>query len=215
MHAAQTNSEALLVKFAKIRVYFCERLTPHGDARTPDFRLVARGVPIICEVSELRPNPIDLQAQHNLEHYGISVHYELVGRRLRLKIKEKKGQLTQYRDRDVATMLLFVQSERLAGDYLSEDDFQSAMYGLPRASNPTASSIEGHGKNRLFGPGQCEYISALTRLDWQGADDFRFSVYHNYYATVPIDRSTLAHPSHRQFVKAVDPSQGPWGWTEV
>jgi hypothetical protein len=209
-----TNSEAMFDQYARVRGYACERLRADGVSKSADFKIIIKGTPIICEISELRPNPTDMAVAAALNRHRIAGLYDMIGRRLQNKIKEEKDQLRKYRGTGIATIIVFVREAGLAGDYLSEDDFQAAMYGLPRSPSPTSDIILGHGKKRLFGKGNCEYISALCRLDSSNLMAYEMSIFHNYYAAVPLSRALFADTSDKHFSKLVDPAHGPWGWSK-
>ena len=207
-----TNSEKMFISYAQSRGYNCVRLIADGKSKSPDFQLWISSVEVICEISELRPIEVDKEHARNLKKSGLSGIYELVGRRLQNKIKEKKKQLEIYRDKEVAAVIVFASEPGLATNYSTPDDFQAAMYGLPRSVSPFSNEILGHGKRRLFTSKHLTYISALCDLRRVASNEFELCIFHNFYARVPLGIDVFSDSRDRHFRKTFDPANGPWGW---
>lgn len=214
MSNSPTKSEIAFEEFCTSHGYKCNQIPKPSNGRFADFEVVIHGTKIVCEVSELRPNEQDETFVTALETSGFAGMYEEVGRRLRNKIKTEKDQLKVYRNRKLPCLLVFYDNlyfrKTHGGNYLSDDDFQSAMYGLPKSKTPFDGEFIGHAGKRLFGQATCEYISALGVLRDEG--EFRMTLYHNFFATIPLPMSLFECSTDRQCFKKDDPSTGPWGW---
>lgn len=212
-----TKSELAFEDYCRLRGFGCRQLPPPPSGKYADYKVIAGEVLMICEVSELIPNERDEQFVAALGENGFAGMYEEIGRRLRMKIRRELPQLKVYRDRNTPCILVLFDNvfvdDSHGGNYFSDDDFDAAMYGLPKAATPLATSFDGHAGGRVFTKETSTYASGVAFLNHTKPP--MLTLYHNFFASVPLPTGIFVRAGDREHFKVADPSSGPWGWRSV
>lgn len=211
----QTDSEILFEDYCRSRRFGCTTVPVEIGVRTPDYRVRTADLEIVCEITELTPNDVDVSVQAALEASGFAGSYELAGRRISIKARQKKQQLKTACGKHTPGVLVFFQPDGLGGEYLTWDSFEAAMFGMSIASCVRRRCPLGHNDHGLCGPNKGRYISAMARLVRYGHAPLYLEIYHNPFATVPIPYATFSNPLDQQFSKLQSEISGDWGWQKV
>ena len=174
----------------------CKPIPTAQNVKTPDYELSIGGQTIIAEVKELKED----------EAGG---HHEIVGNRIRQKIRQCAPQLkARTAGRRHPGMLVLYRSGSSDLSYFYDPHLPAAMYGhytldleVPRRGRPYAVGGQRFGSGKKMTPECNTSISAVGVIfrDWAADWDFDFCVFHNTYAAVPIEAGLLAQHGLRQF----------------
>jgi hypothetical protein len=211
-----TKSERAFEDYCRLRGFGCRQLPLPPSGKCAGYEVTAGGVLMTCEVSELRPNERDEEFMAALGENSIAGMYEQIGRRLRNKIRMELPQLKVYRDRNMPCIVVlfdnvFVQGSH-GGNYFSDDDFDAAMYGLPKAATPLATRIDGHAGGRLFTRERRTYASGVAFLN--DAKPPMVTLYHNFFASVPLPTGILVRAGRSRPLQNSEPLLRPVGLAE-
>lgn len=192
MHAF---SEKLFERLCHSNAIPCERVHTGSD-RTPDFEITVAGVRVTCELKELNPNAADRRELAELRENRASGRY--LPNRLRGKLKDVSAQLKAASAAGRPTMLVVYDNTPFKS-YTDHGDVIQAMFGrnsvtvsVPKdPSSPAVVSAPFFAGDRGVGPTWNTAVSAIAILEGGPEEARSLRVYHNPYATVPLDSKLL------------------------
>lgn len=212
---SQNKSEILFEKFCQENGIVYEKI-PVSSSKTADYKINVKSETMICEVKELTPNKEDKRLGKELEEKGYTeIHVVKIGERLSKDIKKAAEKLKHYNHLNVPLIVaiydnILFHGTRVHGP-IDRWDVDEAMYGRDTgyylmSSRGTQFNGFRHGTKRRMTPTEKKYVSAVFLLK-DSAVGVNVDIYHNYYATVRIDKSVFdfGNPHIRQFGYKNDP----------
>jgi hypothetical protein len=207
-----TESEVMFEQFCDALAIPCERIEC-STTKTPDYAITLGGNTVVAEVKQLDQNEDDKEGWAQLKT-GAVAEWVTTDVRVRRKIKKAEVQLSERCQGKVPGMLVLYDNGTLGGTDVT--DIKTAMFGdetvtmLPRRSDGAvvASAIRP-GDNGVCTKNDNTTVSAIGYLYPFGAG-CRLTVFHNRYATVPIDPNWLRTETLQH--RGCDPDNGPYEW---
>jgi len=199
---------------------------PTASSRTPDYRLDYWGYEVICEVKEIDKNSYEkhLEAlspekwgEEECVYYGGSP-----GDRLRKKIADAAPQLKAVSQGILPTLLLVWNSVANYPEICDDYAVSVSMFGYEAALISNQVAPEGgaqilrrwHGPKKRITP-QCNTsLSAIGILQSLGSN-LSVRIFHNPFATKPLDHARFSPTNCVHFVPADDPQHNFNNWREV
>jgi len=202
----RTQSERLFEEYCANGEVFCKRISEE-DSTTPDYELKIHGQRIIVEVKEFSRNKAERESDRLLSKRGYgTVLSNTPGNRVRKKIADSSPQI-KARTQDIYPSILVLFDRGQVAGHLDPYHIRVAMYGLeqihiavPRdtAVTPYVTGIS-YGPKRKMTEEHNTSISSIGVLFTPGASEIGLHVYHNKYATVPLDPALLARHGIEQY----------------
>lgn len=180
---------------------------PREDGiRTPDYYFQINGKKIIAEVTSLNKNTEELDLGKKVAAKKPVAWWPNSENRLRSKINDKGTQLKN-KTKGKYPGILIIFDNRGPFDTLSNDDFRFAMYGndtikirVPDDANydPIVTGEEFGGSRRMTEKWKI-YISAMAHLKLGHNGKTSLSLYHNFFASIPLDYNLCWNFADSQF----------------
>lgn len=179
--------------------------------KTPDYTISIGDEIIIAEIKELVPNEDEMQSIELTKARGYGIILSITpGERVRNKIKRASAQIKARAQGKYPSILVLCDIRHGLGQiamHLDPYSIKVGMYGLEQVhmSVPKDPNISpyitgmGHGPRRMMTEGHNTTISAIWVLSTPSQDEVCFDIYHNKYASRPLDPSLLADLSIHQF----------------
>jgi hypothetical protein len=204
-----TFSEKLFEQYCRKTGITCTRI-PERREKTPDYEVRVDNQLIIVEVKEIHRSKEESESDRvlALRGYG-NVLSCTPGDRIRQKIDDCSAQI-KARTRNTFPSVLVLFDHGLRFGHLDPYAVRAAMYGLEQLhialpplgvephQNPyvTGSTF---GPKRRMTPSEKKAISALGVLHTPEAGEVALCVYHNKFATIPLDRNLAARLASEQY----------------
>lgn len=195
-----TRSEKLFERFCSERSILF-RSVAVGSEKTPDYDLEINGQLIAVEVKQLDR---DEQAWSN--EGKVKESCTIPGEHIRRKINRAGPQLRARAAEGYPSILvLYNNIYRIVGLFSEPYDFLVAMYGLQSIVMEVPRDGLPYMKGQRFGPRRKmtdsanTSFSALARLGEDQDERLFLDVFHNAYASAPLDPAVLRGRSIRHF----------------
>jgi hypothetical protein len=205
----KTKSEALFEEFCKehnLDLYSIPR-NSDDEKKTPDYILHAEESKIIIEIKQLDPNPKDKKRLEQLEEYG-ETGFMLTGfsERVRKKIKKAVPQIKARNHKDFPAVVVLFDNVYLYGG-IDSDDIKVGMYGeetvdiaIPKDHRTKPFALRHRfGKNRSLAQSHNTSLSCVAVLNDHPINGLLLNIYHNDYASHPLNPDYLRLPTIRHF----------------
>jgi hypothetical protein len=193
-------------------------------SRTPDYELTACGQGIIVEVKEITANDEEKESERLRRERGWSVSSSTPGDRVRKKITNSSAQIKARTQGLHPSILVSFDYGRVHG-HLDPYQIRVAMYGLEQvhiavppigSGQPLDVTRMSYGPKRKMTEEHNTSVSAIGVLFLRGPDDVRLTVYHNKFASLPLDPALLASYGVEQFELDNDAAPGTTAqWREI
>lgn len=217
----KTRSETLFESFCAGVGIVCRPIKTASGKRTPDYELASvQPIPAVAEVKQLDPNPEEKRAIKELWKDGITSVSDRPGRRVFLKISDAVPQLTRLAKGVRPAILVLYDNVRLSPAGINPYHVRVGMYGLeqvrfeaPPVGSEDPARFIGYrlGGRRKTTPKDNTTLSAVAVLN-DRTSRITLDVYHNCYATIPLDVSGMSHPriTHFRLAKGRGGRRGKW-----
>ena len=206
----ETQSEIWFEEFCAKAGIDCHRISEGGN-KIPDYQLQIDGQIIIAEVKEFRRNKVEQKSDKLLEERGYGeVLSNRPGDRVRKKISNSSAQIKAKTQGVHPSVLVLCDIKYGCGQIVGHTDpynIRVGMYGLEEVhiTVPADVSVSPYATGMSYGPkkkmteNQNTTISATGVLSPPEKDKIMFDVYHNIYATNPLDPALIAAYVTRQY----------------
>ncbi|MGB8698733.1 MAG: hypothetical protein WCD18_04890 [Thermosynechococcaceae cyanobacterium] len=205
----KTKSENLFEKFCDLNQIPWEKIEESSLAKRPDYQVEFFGQDFIVEIKQFDPNKEErdlIRRQQQGENIAFSIN---PGERIRKAIRSANSQLRQLSKGTIPTLLVVYDNVTSAPwwDHTSEYSMMTAMKGVDQIPikvprDPKKSVIFGElesGGKRAMRSDANTTVSAVAEIRPYADDDIHFRVYHNWFASVPIDPALLRISNIKQF----------------
>ncbi len=208
---------------------FCDRLkikfarVPRGAKKIPDYELTINRQRIIVEVKEIEKNKDETESDRLAKERGYGqVLSTMPGQRVRKKIYKSSPQIKAKTDGVYPSILALFDGAPLS-DHLSNYNIRVAMYGLEEIhiavpEDPKISSYitgKSYGSERKMTPNDNKSISAIGVLHTTSRKEIDLDLYHNKYASNPLDPKLFQNYAIAQFVLGEGVNGGTAQWERV
>lgn len=190
---ARTQSETYFEKLCAELCIPLERI-PESSGKTPDYKLTLDNLTIITEIKEIIRNKEERESDRMLQERGYgNALSSTPGDRVRKKISEASPQIKALSNGICPSLLVLFDQGREAS-HLDPYHIRVAMYGLEQIHIVVShdSLVSPYATGKSFGPKRKmtkehnTSISALGVLFATHPDKLHLHVYHNKYASVPL-----------------------------
>lgn len=196
---SKTLSETLFEKYCDSRSIRWRPVTV-GSSRTPDYDIFLRRFKVVTEVKELTPNQVERQADEDLKKNKFAIVSVVPGDRVRSKISDAVPQI-RARSKGRFPSLLVLFDNCLSVGHIDPYQIRVAMYGFETIvlAVPTDKLFSPYAVEKRFGakrkvtPDHNTSLSAIATLTATDQDGSELTVFHNKYATMPLNPKLFAH----------------------
>lgn len=201
-----TKSEQLFERLCQTRRITCRRI-PEGKTKTPDYELTISSVAVLVEVKQLDENNEDRMINEALSRGEETPGVECPSERVRHQIAEAYVQLKACYRAGLATgVVLYNNAGPLT--YIDSWTVTKAMFsdygyrfGIPAPSGGHIVTLRaGFMRGRKVTRNTCRVLSFVAILKETSQGDLGLEVYHNPFATVRLEPSTLSNLATDQFI---------------
>jgi len=208
----KTQSEMLFEKYCDSRSIRWNRVAV-GSSRMPDYDIFLRRFKVVTEVKEFTPNQFERKAEEDLKKKKFAIVSVVPGDRVRSKISDAVPQI-RARSKGRYPGLLVLFDNCLTVGHIDSYQIRVAMYGFETIviAVPTDMSLSPRAVGKKFGPKQKvtpehnTSLSAIATLTATTQDVLELTIFHNKYATVPLNPKLFAHYGVPQYkLGEVDP----------
>jgi hypothetical protein len=178
---------AILISFLRI---------DRGPGYTPDYDITLGSQTVVTEVKQLDRTEEDEQM------IAAGGGWSLPGKRVRSKFQKANKQLKERSQGKLPAMLVIFDNG--TGGGTDATDIKTAMFGHetvvlnPQADGTTMVSPIHAGEKRKCTEDDNTTISAVGLLFWLGGGH-RLLVFHNHFATIPINPDWFRHERFQHF----------------
>ena len=217
-----TQSEELFEQFCNETGIDCRKIE-EGDEKSPDFELKFGDITVIAEVKEFDRNEAEKASDKLLEERGYGEALgNTPGDRIRKKINSASPQIKK-RTKGINPGIIVLFDQGLVAGHIDPYNIRVAMYGLEQVhiSVPHDPSVKPHSTGMSYGPKRKmtetanTSISAIGALFAAGPEELKFSLYHNKYASVPLDPDVVSKYGITQYVLEEDIEGRTSGWVKI
>jgi hypothetical protein len=205
----QTKSENLFEKFCALNQIPWRKIEESSLVQKPDYQVKFSGQDFIIEIKQFDPNQEELDLITR-EKQGENIAFSInPGERIRKAIRSANSQLKQLSKGTIPTLLVVYDNVTPAPwwDHTYAYSMMTAMKGVDQISvkiprNPKKSIIWGEvesGGKRAMRSDANTSVSAVAEIRPYAEDNIHFYVYHNQFASVPIDPALLRLCNVKQF----------------
>lgn len=224
--SVKTQSEEWFEQFCVSVGIDCHRISEEDD-KTPDYQLQVDGQTIIVEVKEFSRNKVEQKSDRLLEERGYGeVLSNTPGNRVRKKISDSSAQIKAKTQGVHPSILVLCDIVHDCGQIFGHTDpynIRVGMYGLEQVhiALPADVSVSPYSIGMSYGPkkkmteNQNTSISAIGVLSTPEKDEIRFYVYHNIYASNPLDPVLITGYGIRQYGLDVPKPRTTAQWIEI
>lgn len=219
-----TRSEEVFERFCGQNNLDFERLG-EGPETSPDYRLSLSGTSVFVEVKQIEANPDEkalLQTPLDQWDPANAYHWGIPGDRIRKKITIAVPQLKARGRKRHPTLLVILNMVNFWPELADEYAVQVAMYGIETALISNEVAPEGGAKILARWHANRKRITRTVNTSLSGvgllSDNptrVTLTIYHNFYAAVPLPVAHLANLGTRQFVMLSDPVAAFAKWREI
>ena len=211
----KTKSEILFEKFCQENGIACKKI-PESSSETADYEIKVKLQAMICEVKELTPNKEDKRLRKELDEKGYTgIHVRKISGRLSENIKKAAKKLKHYENLNVPLIVAVYDNILFDGSRVQKSidhwDIDQAMYGIDTGyylMSARGISFNGfrHGPKKRMTLTEKKYVSAVFLLK-ESDGGVKVDIYHNYFASVKIDKSVFdfVNSNIRQFCHKNEP----------
>lgn len=201
----KTESEILFERLCRESAIPVERID-ESEVTTPDYEITLSAGPVLVEVKQLEPNAEDKELLAQLRT-GKSVGFSVDMGRVRLPIMQGVKQLRPHAKGKKPAIVVLYDTIGL-GNYLDPYCISFSMYGPEKVhydvpQDPRAEiQYRGmsRGGNSVATKNENTTLSAVGVLyEYGPANKPHMDLFHNFHASVPLDRPACAHVGFRQF----------------
>lgn len=222
----KTQSEIWFEDYCAHSKIACKRISV-GKSETPDYDITIDGQRIIVEVKEILRNKKERESDRLLSERGYrSVLSNTPGDRVRKKIKASSAQIrarTQGIYPSILVLCDLVHGRGQIACHLSSYNIRVAMYGLEqiRIAVPIDHSVSPYVTGKSYGPKRKmtedanTSISAIGVLFTPKSNEISLHVYHNKFASMPLDTRLIAKHGICQFKLEDEVPANTTKWEEV
>jgi hypothetical protein len=219
---AMTQSEELFDQFCGENGIECHKIE-EGDEKSPDYELKFGNLTVIAEVKEFARNDEEEVSDRLLEErgYGGVLSYT-PGDRVRKKINSASPQIRK-RTKGVYPGILVLFDRGMGAGHIDPYNIRVAMCGLEQvhiavpqdpSESPYATGMS-YGPKRKMTESANTSISAIAALYATGPDELKLSLYHNKYASVPLDPDALSKFGITQYILREHVQGETSGWEKI
>ena len=195
----KTHADRLFEGFCALRGIECQSFSV-ADGKHPDYEIVLSGQRVVVEVKVLEPNDEERVVNERRARAEIVAGGGKPGERLRREIRPANAQLKAFlAGRKLPTMLVVFNN---SGCSIHTRDYSvmTAMQGYDEIpvmvpTDPAESSTFGAARSgrheRAMRPNANTSTSAIAILHDLEAQDIQLVVYHNRFASVPLEPAIL------------------------
>ena len=208
--------------------FFCQqkgirwKRVAEEDTPTADYDIYVPRRKVVVEVKEITPNKEERQAEKELAEKSFVIGSLTPGQRVRKKISEADRQI-KYRTRRRYPGLVVLFDRGFVAGHLDSYQIRVAMYGfetlqiaVPRDQQVRPYTVGAkYGKKRKMTPNHNTSISAIGALHSLGPRSIELTVYHNAYASVPLDPALLKQYGIQQFGLQRSQPGAIAGWEDI
>ncbi len=180
--------------------------------KTPDYDVILGGHTVVTEVKQCDPNEEDERHWANARSRGKGSAWGDSDRRIRLKIQASRKQLKARSHGKLPALLVVYDNGVFTG--IDSTDIKTAMFGdeiviATLIDNTVIDVNDIHpGGGRKLTENSNTSISAVA-LMYESGPDTSLSVFHNHFATNPIDPNWFRDDRFRHFALGNSPYE--WG----
>lgn len=210
-----TRSEELFERVCQTRGIACRRI-PEGKTKTPDYEIALSSVGVLVEVKQLEETDEDRKINDALSKGDEIPDVECPSDRVRHQIACAYVQLKACnRTGLAAAVVLYNNAGPLT--YIDSWTVTKAMFGnygyrigIPAPSGGAIVTLgAGFMGKRKVTRNTCRVLSFVAVLKETSKDELGLEAYHNPFATVRLEPSTLAALATDQFIHP-SPHDGDW-----
>lgn len=204
--SVKTESETLFEKFCNMHGILFKSIPCEKDERTPDYEIIINNQKIIVEVKQIDPNEQEIKKTDELRERKSVIMDTIPGGRVRGKISDASGKFRKYSEGKYPSILVLYNKTNLF-NHLYDYQILVGMYGfethvlsVPKVmGKPPNLIIKKFGPKKKLTKTDNTSISAIVVLDKNDKGDPVISIYHNFYAEIPLDPALFYHLSVKQF----------------
>ena len=226
-----TESEAAFESFCEQYSLRYRRIVTSPEERRADYLLRAVPTSIVIEVKEIRPSKeeqqryLEWQEDTKIDPPGDSltcwVSDSIPGQQIRRKINKSGRQIRNITSNRRAGMLVLYATTWYVTPY--EYDIKVGMFGfesirfyVPQDPRQAPIPIKKHlGASKKMTKTCNTLIGAVAVLKKWPDDRWGLSIFHNHFATLPINPSCIKHPTVKQYRLSEAEDKGFPEWEEI
>jgi hypothetical protein len=210
-----TKSEQLFERLCQTRGVACRRI-PEGNTKTPDYELTISSVGVLVEVKQLDENDKAQMINEAFSRGEETPGAECPSGRVRHQIAEAYIQLKACYRIGLATGVVLYNNAGFL-NYIDGWTVTKAMFGdygyrfgIPAPSGGSIVTLgAGFMGRRKVTRNTYRVLSFVAVLKEAAPGGLSLEVYHNPFATMRLEPSTLSHLAVEQFVHS-NPHAGKW-----
>jgi hypothetical protein len=222
----KTQSEKWFEDYCANSGIICNRIEEE-KRKTPDYELTIDGQRIIVEVTEISRNREERESDRILSESGCgSVLRDTPGDRVRKKITGSPAQIKARMQGIYPSILVLCDLKFGCGQIAGHLDpycIRVAMYGLEQVhmTVPMDHSVSPYATGMSYGPkrkmteNHNTSISAIGVLFTPGPSEIVLHIYHNKFASIPLNPRLPAKHGIRQFKLGDEVPANTAKWEEV
>lgn len=219
-----TESEEIFEHFCRER-NLCFQRIPEGKTKSPDYYLQIGNVTTVVEIKQIDANTEERQilekspeewSEYEIYHWGIP------GERIRNKITSATRQLKILSKGRYRTLLIVYDNIKMWPELVDEYSIRVAMYGVETALISSEAAPEGGAKilNRWYGMRKkttAQHNTTLSAIAVMSEEEgnVSMSIYHNWYANIPLDMDLFTLQGVKQFEMEQCPDICFTGWKKA
>lgn len=195
-----TESERLFKRFCEDHNIPCKKIEEQ-QRKTPDFALTPNGHEIVAEVKELQSGQFDSDHCKRLQNGERFVAFSAMDERIRRFIEKAYEQLEPHcESHDVPGLIVIYNCKSL--DCPGPDNIRIAMFGdevvtvkRERDFDVISPLHARPNENRNWCCEDRQTALSAVSLMYHSHDELRICLYHNHFATRPIDPDWIRLPN--------------------
>lgn len=217
-----TQSEEIFEKFCSEAGIDCRKIE-EGDEKSPDYELKFGDLTVIAEVKEFDRNDAEKASDKLLEErvYGEALS-NTPGDRIRKKINNASPQIKK-RTKGINPGILVLFDRGMVAGHIDPYNIRVAMSGLEQVhiAVPNDPSEEPYTTGMSYGPKRKmtetanTSISAIAALYSTGPEEVKLILYHNKYASVPLDPNVVSKYGVTQYILEEEVDGRTSGWEKI
>jgi len=219
-----TQSERVFERFCGERGLKLQRI-PEGESKSPDCYLEVGGRTLVVEVKQIDANKEEalvLRKAPDELNQDDAFHWDIPGERLRHKIASAMPQLRILSSGKYPTLLVIYDNIQVWPELTDEYAVRVSMYGVETALITQEVAPEGgarilerwYGPRKTVSPRHNTTLSAIAVLCNED-DRSLMTAYHNWHASIPLERQVLALPGVEQFQLEDAPDSRFCQWKKI
>ncbi|MDY0744128.1 hypothetical protein SNE35_06410 [Paucibacter sp. R3-3] len=217
----ETVSESLFEKICQREGFAFSRVLESSERR-PDYTLALKNTKLIVEVKELQPTKEEwsvIRCDPGIFDGSLTYHWGTPGEKIRKKIADANAQLKALSKTELPSLLVLHDPVQFWPELLDSDSVRAAMYGIETALiSPEPAPGGGatvlkrrHGGRKKLTDNDNTSLSAIGILFLEEGH-LRLDVFHNWYATVPLEPSYFSSGNIRHLRLEMCPTKALTDW---